>query len=330
MITLVGGIKLPKISVIIPVYNTEEYLARCIESVCTQTYKDFEIILIDDGSNIICHDMCDEWCKKDKRIRVYHTKNQGQASARNFGIDKAKGQFLYFLDSDDYIHFQMLEVLLGGINRYNANISACLFKRVSSCIKEKQMYYNDVKYFELDKDKIFDNWHSVEANVLWNKLFSKKVFCNIRFPEGKIYEDEYIKPQLVESVEKIVFTNTVLYYYQQRNDSTMRSTFSSKRLFKIDAIYNNILYFKKIKNREMLDKELKYFCGYYFMYIFYVMNEKDSNIDLYNYKKLYDKLFFLMLKCNEMSIKYKYMLVLYFLLPNVAEKRYGKSYRIDT
>lgn len=318
---------MPKISIIIPAYNTEKYISRCILSILCQTFTDFECIIVDDGSTDETLHICQEYESMDKRIRVITQKNKGASYARENGIKHAKGDYIYFCDSDDYLHFQMLELLYSALLQVGGGIVYCSFQRVyETDIDYKNPVY-DLKFRQITKNEAFKNWHSVEMNVLWNKLFSKELILKLDFPHGIIYEDEFMKPQIFDYVDYITEIALPLYFYQQRVDSVMRSDFSSRRLDKIEAIYQSIVFFHKVSNDVYLEKELEYFCFYYFRYVFQAMFQKEDKNKLIKCRKYYKKVFFGLIFCKQFSLKYKYMLVLYRLMPNLAERRYGASYR---
>lgn len=212
------------ISLVIPVYKVEEYLERCINSVIAQTYQNLEIILVDDGSPDKCPRICDEYAKKDNRIRVIHKNNGGLSDARNAGIDAANGMYIGFVDSDDYIHPEMYERLWKQLNEENADIVICGIERVYHAGYEVQeVAENAIKKYDglqairniLDK-----NLHVVSV-VAWGKLYKKSLFEGIRFPKGKIHEDEFTTYQLFYKSNKIVELSGRYYYYFQREDSIM-------------------------------------------------------------------------------------------------------------
>ena len=254
-----------KISVIIPVYNVEKYLDRCIESVVNQTYKNLEIILVDDGSPENCPQICDEWTKKDDRIIVVHKKNGGLSDARNKGIDIASGTYICFVDSDDYISENMIEKLYNVLTEANAEISICNFRYVDESgndCTDKKLFSNDnlpitdnvLSSFDILADKMFEpkNWYWV---VAWNKLYKKELFDDIRYPVGKIHEDEYVIHKILIKCHNVACVSDMLYYYVQRNDSIMKSTKTNPR--RIDYIEAYLLRAKLYAENEKLKHKAK-------------------------------------------------------------------------
>ena len=211
-----------KISVIVPVYNVELYLEKCIESICNQTYKNLQIILVDDGSTDSSGNICDLYGKKDNRITVIHKTNGGLSDARNAGLDIADGEYIGFVDSDDYIAPEMFEHLLNLSNRNNGDIVIC--DKVEFNENETISVNNKLEQINvLDRDVAIAQLASdttIRSHV-WNKLYKHNLFDGIRFDVGKAYEDVYIMHRLFLKTQKIVITNQVFYYYLQRSNSIL-------------------------------------------------------------------------------------------------------------
>ena len=225
------------VSIIVPVYNVEQYLKECIESILAQTWKNFEVILVDDGSTDSSGKICDEYSQKKEFISVIHKKNGGLSSARNAGIDVAQGDYLAFIDSDDVVHPRYLSELVAIVKREKADLAACNFCVGSLC---RWKNFSEVKYdIRCNEDvlkKMNDN--DVVVTVAWNKLYHAKFFreYGLRYPVGKIHEDMFLTPQILYYTKKMVITNEQLYFYRQRENSIMNSSFSIKQLDALDAI----------------------------------------------------------------------------------------------
>lgn len=217
------------ISVIVPVYNVEKYLRKCVDSILAQTYTNLEIILVDDGSPDNCGKICDEYAAKDSRIKVIHQENGGLSAARNAGLDVATGDYIGFVDSDDYIAPDMYEKLYQAIEIYNSDIALCGFKKFElesrTEVYEKKLLYRD----EFLKELLLENIKS----YAWNKLYKKSLFDNVRFPEGELFEDLKIMHLIGEKVSAVSFTNKILYYYRIRQGSI---TFNNRGLNADDYI----------------------------------------------------------------------------------------------
>lgn len=228
------------ISIIIPVYNVENYLENCIKSVIQQTYKKLEIILVDDGSTDKSGSICDEYKKMDKRIKAIHKINGGLSDARNCGIDIASGKYITFIDSDDYIDTNYIEYLYKLISVNDADLASCTYKFVdeknniiSKSEKDSQVETVETK----DKMKSFFRNKNFDTTA-WGKLYKAELFINsdIRYPIGKYHEDVFTTYLLVDKAKRIVIGNEQLYNYRITPGSITQANFSVKHL---DAIEGN-------------------------------------------------------------------------------------------
>ena len=246
---------MPLISVIVPVYKVEPYLSRCIDSILAQTFADFELILINDGSPDKCGKICDEYAQKDKRIQVIHKENGGLSSARNEGIDWAfansNSQWITFIDSDDWIHPQYLELLLFGATSTNTDICVCEYTETSEFSDFENL--NNVNPQNLSPEEFFVNYH-ITATIACCKLYKKNCFENIRYPLGKIHEDEYTTYKILFKKNYVSYLKDPLYFYYTNPDSIVRSEWSPKRLDAISALEEQIAYFQKSGHRDTLLK----------------------------------------------------------------------------
>ena len=207
----------PLISVIVPIYNVEKYIKQCIDSILMQTYKNLEIILVDDGSPDNCPQICDEYAKKDSRVRVIHKKNGGLSDARNVALDIAQGEFIGFVDSDDWISADMFEYLLEALTGYQADISCCETVNVYKYRMQYKNLKHDMVYSA--KDALQELFSDHMENYAWNKLYKAELWENIRFPVGKNFEDILTIYKTFEKCEKIVTLKEAKYYYRRREDS---------------------------------------------------------------------------------------------------------------
>ena len=226
------------ISVIVPVYNVEKYLDRCVESIVNQTYKKLEIILIDDGSPDNCPKMCDDWAKKDSRIKVIHKENGGVSSARNCGLDEAKGEYISFVDSDDVIHSQFYEIMAKNIG--DADIAYCEYKTFNDEISFDEVDSNN---FEIETNKgnnVFLN--PIFLFVIWNKIIKKDMLNNLRFDtELKNGEDSLFGFELLSNCNKVVYIKTPLYGYFIRSTGATGS-------IDLEGLAQSVYALKKIYN----------------------------------------------------------------------------------
>lgn len=217
------------VSVIIPAYNAEKYLGFCLDTVIAQTHKKLEIIVINDGSKDNTGKICDEYAEKDSRIRVIHQENHGVAFARNVGLDEAAGEYIAFIDSDDYVKSNYIEVLLKTCTENCSNITIC--KSIDTY--KRELFDLPVSYNARTYESMFllqnISYLDVCYEVVISMIFHKSVFDNLRFPVGLIYEDSYIYYDLIKNADRITFIDTVLYYYYLSSNSIMRSDFSVKK-----------------------------------------------------------------------------------------------------
>ena len=212
------------ISIIVPVYNVEKYLKRCIDSIILQKYKNIEILLIDDGSTDDSGKICDEYATKDSRIRVFHKKNGGLSSARNYGIRESCGKYISFVDSDDYIDENMLFDMYSIATNKKSKIVSCSFKFVYDNGKEitKQNPISEKKYNFSDSIKEMNKFDLFDMSVC-TKLFYKELFADIKFPEGKLSEDYFVMYKLLEKGNGLYFVSKPYYNYFQRTNSITKS-----------------------------------------------------------------------------------------------------------
>ena len=211
-----------KISVVIPAYNVEKYLDKCVQSVVEQTYKNLEIIIVNDGSTDSTESICEEWTNKDDRIIYINQTNKGLSGARNSGIDIATGKYIVFIDSDDWVSNDMVEKLYSNVILYNANIAICnrwyYFEKNGN---QKLRFQNNHSIVEMSTSEALKKlmcFSDFDMSA-WCKLYDIKLFKDIRFPEGKYCEDYYIMYKLFSLSDKIVYNSEPLYYYLQREGS---------------------------------------------------------------------------------------------------------------
>lgn len=211
---------LPLISVIVPVYNVEKYLDKCVQSIVDQTYTNLEIILVDDGSPDSCGTMCDTWATRDSRIRVIHKENGGSGQARNWALDAAKGALIAFVDSDDYIAKEMLfylyTLLLDG-----ADIAECAFVETSDDFAEFARKDITVSVFTAEEAMREHICDTAFRQVIWNKLYRRGVIGDIRFPEGTKIDDEFFTYRVLGNAKRLILSNKICYAYRQQSESVM-------------------------------------------------------------------------------------------------------------
>lgn len=244
------------ISIIIPVYNTGKYLQECVNSVLQQSYTNIEIILVDDGSTDESGCLCDKYHEQDSRVKVIHKKNGGLSEARNKGIEKATGQYLMFIDSDDVVNREMISKLYNNIIKFQADISICsMWWKVNEAEQEVEQNQTIITrlYEGAEIKKLLygnDCITPVETVVAWNKLYKAELFDEIRYPVGRFHEDEFVIHHLLAKSKRVVYTNEKLYYYMQREGS-ITNKFSVKRICDVvDAYTERIQFWDKIEKKD--------------------------------------------------------------------------------
>lgn len=223
------------ITVIVPIFNVENYLSKCIESIIKQTYRNLEIILVDDGSTDDSPIICDKYAKLDSRIKVIHKLNGGLSDARNCGMRIAQGRYIAFVDSDDYIEKYMYEILYNEIIEYQADIAVC-GRIIENGDEKKQLYTLNNKLImdSIQTLKYYFKRKLIDPSAC-DKLFKRELFNNIEFPVGKIHEDIFVMDIIINNCNKIVHTGLPLYHYINRHDSITKKRISEKNLDFITA-----------------------------------------------------------------------------------------------
>lgn len=225
----------PLISVIVPVYKVEAYLDRCVRSIVEQTHRNLEIILVDDGSPDNCPAMCDAWAAKDARIKVIHKKNGGGGEARNVGLDIARGQYIGFIDSDDYIAPNMYEHLMDFMAD-NVDVVECGYTKTiddyASFDDRHSWTHQEYTTHDALSNHIDD---TLFCQIIWNKLYRRQTIGNIRFPAGNRIDDEFWTYRVIANARKLVHTSCKMYAYRQQPGSVMHLSFSLPRLQAVDA-----------------------------------------------------------------------------------------------
>lgn len=255
----------PLVSVIVPVYNVEQYLKECVDSIIEQTYKNIEIILVDDGSTDQSPRICNEYKKKDSRVKVIHKNNGGLSDARNKGIDASNGSYIGFVDSDDWIEPNMYETLVEDLKDQASDISICGIyreyqnKTVQERNKKEQLDRNDAIKELLKGNIIHDH--------AWSKLYKKELFDNVRYPCGKVYEDIRTTYKLFLKCNRVSLVSPCLYHYRQRQGSIIRNGFNDKKLEWLKAVeelkednelnaFDNIISNRIVKTECFLIREI--------------------------------------------------------------------------
>lgn len=309
------------ISVIIPVYKVETYLTACVESVLAQTYQNFEIILVDDGSPDHCPAMCDAFAARDRRIRVIHKENRGLSSARNAGIEAARGEFLAFLDSDDLWSPKFLERLSGALEETGAVFSVCLFQRfrdeaeISPVMPVQTVCLSQTEAFAC----LFD-YRNENMIVAPNKLYHRKLFETLRYPLGLLHEDEAVIHELIGAVHCVAWVDEAHYFYRQSPDSITTSRFTLRRLDETIAKEKRIAYFEARGMQDLADRtKIVYLNNLMRLYRTVQQEIEDKAVAEHACCRLYDRFCELYSPAlrNRISGLFRLRCILFKLLPRV-------------
>lgn len=309
------------ISIIIPVYNADKYISRCLQSILKQEFKEYKIYLIDDGSIDNSRDICNNYAEKYKQIEIYHKKNGGAASARNFGIDNAVGEYICFIDADDFIHPQYLKILYNNAKEFSCDVSMCdIYITKDNKILPLREDYNSIQVksnIEILYDCCKRNKTTVTTPCA--KLVKKSLFDDIRYPIGRTYEDLATTHKILYRANKVVISKQQMYYYFMSPGSVMRKqysilNFNSENL----AQEERLVFFRNIGDQELYDKLLisvqRNRIANYCKCRKYLKSYKKERYSLFKkYKANYNAI-----KQNEISIQDKILFRLFFLLPNVC------------
>ena len=278
----------PIISIIVPIYNVGKYLPKCIESILNQTFKNFELILVNDGSTDNSGVVCDDYAKKDTRIKIIHKSNGGVSSARNAGLYVAKGEYIGFVDPDDYIDKNMYEKLYRLCIDNNSDIAICRFNReINRKIQNKESTEEIIELNNMEAmNELFKG--NLYRFSLCNKLFSKKCFNDVLFPEERIHEDLSTTYKLFANSKKAVYINYCGYIYVRRENSILTSTYNEKRLQAFIA-WDEIIEFIDKNYYEIIEQVIATFTYWCVDNILYILNQVNNSKKKNNYLNIVQK-----------------------------------------
>ncbi len=289
------------ISIIIPVYNVDKYIEQCLDSIISQSYQKLEIILIDDGSTDQSGVICDKYARLDSRIKVIHQKNGGAASAKNVGLRIATGEYLAFVDSDDYLEQDVYQYMVSMLEKEKADVIQCCFKKVykNSYIEYNKFAetkeYNDIR--EYLKRYTFD-W---TCGLLWDKLYKRKIFDGVLFVEGRKIDDEFFTYQGIMNATKVIRSSKIIYNYRMRKSSVMLSNESQRQIItdKIDYLEQ-----RRVKITKVFPELKVVFDHHYLEMLLALSKEKNINEgQIYRIKSLIKNYFF---EKNHIKVKWSF------------------------
>jgi glycosyltransferase involved in cell wall biosynthesis len=302
--------KTPLISIIVPIYNSEDYIARCVDTLITQSYKNIEIILVDDGSTDNTAEICDRYAAQDKRVRVIHKTNEGPSVARNKGIEAASGSYLTFVDSDDWIHPDYCKRLLLILTQTGADISVCGHRKVTQRHYTKT-HLRHPKVKSMNSHEALLKGYPMDSIVV-GKLYHVGVIDTIRFPKGRFHEDEFTTYKFINNAKLVVETNECLYFYYQREGSRQSNSMTIRNVLDAtDAFEEKAFLFENLGCVDLRNLAYRRHFGL-FREVFkkHVMSRNDPRIkDKYNELKKN-------ICSAEFNMIYKLKCKIYFALEN--------------
>lgn len=268
----------PLVSIIVPIYKVEPYLRRCLDSIVKQTYTNLEIILVDDGSPDGCPQICDEYAARDKRVVVIHKKNGGLSDARNAGLDICKGEFISFVDSDDWVNEKYIEKILSIAKKNLSDITICENIRTDGIIPVFTQTPQTKLYSAKEALLHLFSQNHVAFVISCGKFYKKSLFTSLRFPLGKYHEDEFTTYILFYNSKKIAYTSEILYYYYQRADSIVSTRHPWDVLEFLEQRY---LFFKEKKENDLLPYLLPPLCWQLLCAYWHESHESKDNASNY-------------------------------------------------
>lgn len=272
------------VSVIVPIYNIEKYIERCIVSLISQTYSNIEIILVNDGSVDTSAEICKKYTEIDKRVLLYNKKNGGLSDARNYGMSVSRGEYFVFVDGDDYVSRRYIEKLLYTLCINQAEVALCSFKVITDNGQLiSHALLNETKKVILGKEllALVLTDFGYKYVVAWNKIYKKDVFSNIRFDKGKLYEDEFINFKLFYDCQRIAIETDELYYYVQRQGSITSDMSSEKIDMKYELHKKRIKFYKKKNEIALYERSVQMYCNWLvetFRKYYYCLTEQQKKI----------------------------------------------------
>lgn len=249
------------ISVIVPVYNINAYIEKCIVSLLAQTYRNLEIILVDDGSTDGSGQICDKYAKQDDRIVVLHKENGGLSDARNYGIERAHGCLLAFVDGDDWVHPQMYEMMVGVMETWQADVVTCWFEQADKSFANRQYLQNELHVKLLTGAEAIADIEKPLV-VAWNKLYKKEIFAVIKYPKGKLHEDEYVIHRIFYQCKRVAVIGEPLYFYSIRDGSIVAQMTPARLENALEALADRVEFADSIGWSEVMPAVVKRYCDY--------------------------------------------------------------------
>lgn len=311
------------LTVIVPVYNAEKHIDYCVQSILSQTYDNFELILVNDGSNDNSLEICKEWEKKDKRIHVFDQKNKGAGAARNTGLQHMNGAYVLFIDSDDYVSENYLENLYCAAESGNYDIVQGDFKIVTEKNQNSfEILYQKTDLLEVTKVQALNE--RIYKVCVWGKIYARHIFDGFRFREGAIYEDDASYYIFVDRADKIGVLHETLYYYYMSENSVMRNEQKDKSMAFLDIYEERMQYFKDRGNQTLLDGTYDRYCLVLMLKISEILVNGNNKKSLEKLIQLFKQYYPRAMKATMVKKVDKIMFSCFRVAPKIVGRMIGK------
>ena len=318
---------MPQISVIVPVYKVEKYIHKCVDSILAQTFTDFELWLVDDGSPDHCGAICDEYAQIDARVKVIHKKNGGLSDARNTALDVMNGKYIFFVDSDDWISEDALEIMYSALGRTGAKVATGNIVSVREDGTEQALYSPVQDETVLIGEEMLTTLLRPNA---CNRLYNAEMFQNLRYPVGRLYEDVFTYHKILAQIDKMVLVGKNTYYYLIRSGSIMNSEYSIKFTDIVDAVYDRAKWLDSIGQQKLAD-ETRLFV-YSQVAVAFAHLDKNNNQHLERLKEVkavYDECYNIIIRAEHISWKQKVRMAILKYIPSLHTFLWGKKMPIN-
>lgn len=318
---------MPEISVIVPVYKVENYLKKCVNSILAQTFTDFEVWLVDDGSPDNCGLICDEYARSDSRVRVIHKPNGGLSDARNAALEKLSGRYVFFVDSDDWIANDALETTYEAIMRTGAKVATGNAVSVNEDGRISSLYEPVQEETVLRGKEMLSTLLRPNA---WNRLYDSSLFQGVRYPKGRLYEDVFVYHKILDQIDSMVLTGKVSYYYLVREGSIMNTQYNICFTDIIDAVYERACWLDSICEYELANETKMFVYSQVAVAFAYLDKTKpECKKRLEEVKQIYGSVFKDLMASKKVSVKQKIRLLVLRYMPDVHTAIWGKKMPIN-
>lgn len=318
---------MPQISVIVPVYKVEKYIRKCVDSILAQTFIDFELWLVDDGSSDNSGAICDEYAQKDSRVKVIHKKNGGLSDARNAALDVMQGKYVFFVDSDDWISEDALEIMHTALERTGAKVAT------GNIVSIYEDGTENALYAPVQDEKILVGEEMLTTLLrpnAWNRLYDAELFRALRYPVGRLYEDVFTYHKILAQIDRMVLVGRNTYYYLIRGGSIMNSEYNIKFTDIVDAVYDRAKWLDSIGQKKLADETRLFVYSQVAVAYAHLDKRNSSHLKrLRELKRIYDKCYAKMICADDISKKQKVRLYILKFAPSLHTLLWGKKMPIN-